>query len=172
MGREAAHKEFAWRSFVLLAGMLVVFCPMDVIAGELGRLFMTVEERRVLDELRTAQPGQEEEKPPALAETVGEEGTDRRDPDSITVNGLVYRRNGHSTAWITSAGSRNHGSGMRQPLRAGAIGPGAVRVEWPSVPAGIELKVGETYHAPGGVVKDIIGNTGTINGRGLRGDRH
>jgi hypothetical protein len=148
---------FVKHEFVLLAGMLAVFYSSYSFSDELGRLFTTPEERHMLEELRNEKSGQTEIMELNIEETNEEEGKARHESGSITLNGLVYRKNGNSTAWINSGNNREGNTSDRKlRIRTSTISPDTVQVELLSNSAGIKLKVGETYTLSSDTVEDII----------------
>jgi len=71
----------------------------NLYADELDRLFLTRADREMLDELRYAQP-KKMETIKIVIEDIIEEEPEEKVPvlGGITVNGLVYRKGGKSTA--------------------------------------------------------------------------
>ena len=133
------------KSIFMIAFMGLWMMTANVMADDLGRLFTTPEERIALEKLRHQRP--KEIKPPeiTIAPPVAE---DEAKPDigGITVNGLVYRENGKSTAWVNN-GNTYEGNLENQYLQieAGNIKPDGVIIEIPLNDAQVQLKAGATY---------------------------
>ncbi len=134
------------------------FIIQNVHADELGRLFTTKAEREMLDNLRYATNNElepivvvieEPEEPEEIKPEIG----------GITVNGLVYRKGGKSTAWINNANTFEGNLGNQYiQVNADDIDPESVQIQIPESVADITLKVGETYDATTDKVSDLTEN--------------
>jgi len=121
------------------------FIIQNVHADELGRLFTTKAEREMLDNLRYATNNElepivvvieEPEEPEEIKPEIG----------GITVNGLVYRKGGKSTAWINNANTFEGNLGNQYiQVNADDIDPESVQIQMSGSVTDITLKVGETY---------------------------
>ncbi|MCX7891180.1 MAG: hypothetical protein N2544_02265 [Burkholderiales bacterium] len=103
--------------------------PRAVVAAELGRLFLTPQQRVELDKRRAANA--------AEAETVVE--------STVTVNGVVIREGGKSTAWVN--GVPQHG-----PDAGSVTRPGAYRD--PETNAAV--RAGQTLDRTRGELRDVV----------------
>lgn len=134
-------------STLLLLGVIVCLSiPDGFAADELGRLFTTPQQRSTLEKLRYQKPVEEKKPEQIFTETEPEEEMEKPVIGGITVNGLVYRNNGKSTAWINSANT-NEGNFGNQYIQIDAhnIKPDDVEILIPINDAKIKLKTGETY---------------------------
>ena len=121
------------------------FIIQNVHADELGRLFTTKAVREMLDNLRYATNNElepivvvieEPEEPEEIKPEIG----------GITVNGLVYRKGGKSTAWINNANTFEGNLGNQYiQVNADDIDPESVQIQMSGSVTDITLKVGETY---------------------------
>ena len=128
-------------------------------AEELGRLFLTPEERNRIDRIRYAQPKKEEPIKIVIDETFEEEPEPIPDIGGITVNGLVYRQGGKSTAWINSTNSFEGNLGNQYiEVDSDNIKPGNVRLKIHKIERDVTLKVGETYETTTDKVTDLTDN--------------
>ena len=141
-----------WRAGFLtgLAALLALPAPAPA-ADDLGRLFTSQEQRRQLDAHRNGRaetPATETApRPKRPAPAVKE--TPLAAP--IHLQGVVYRADGHHTAWIN--GNR-HAPGAPNPhpaIKQGRIGPDSITLTPPGG-AAIILKVGERL-GPAGPAK-------------------
>ncbi len=103
--------------------------PRAGVAAELGRLFLTPQQRVELDKRRAANA--------AEAETVVE--------STVTVNGVVIREGGKSTAWVN--GVPQHGADAASVTR-----PGAYRD--PETNAAV--RAGQTLDRTRGELRDVV----------------
>ena len=132
---------------------LSVYMPM-VLADDLGRLFFTPEERMELDKMRK----QSNEPKPIQdivldIDTKPEPEPEQAAPDigSITVNGLVYRKGGRSTAWVNNANSYEGDLANRYiRIDTDNIKPEDVEIIIPASDRKLKLKVGEFYEPESG----------------------
>lgn len=126
--------------------LLFIFTVMPLMADDMDRLFFTPDQRQILDKLRYQKPKQE--KVPELV--IEQEPVEEPEPGpvigGIYVNGLVYRENGKSTAWINQANTNQGDLGHRYlQINADAITPDEVEIMIPSADKKVRLKVGEFY---------------------------
>ncbi len=142
----------------LFAVIMLMFCipTTNVIADELGRLFTTPEERNMLEKLRHEEPMEVKPVEIFIEEPVVEEEEVKPDIGGITINGLVYRKGGKSTAWINNSNTYE-GDLSNQYLRISTenIEPENVQIEIPESVTKITLKVGETYDPNADKVTDL-----------------
>ena len=141
-----------WRAGFLtgLAALLALPGPAPATDG-LGRLFTSQEQRRQLDAHRNGRAGTPAAKlaprPARPAPAVKE--TPLAAP--IHLQGVVYRADGHNTAWING---NSHAPGARDAhpaIKQGRIGPASITLTPPGH-AAIILKVGERL-GPAGPAK-------------------
>ncbi|MCI0400341.1 MAG: hypothetical protein L0Z68_03435 [Gammaproteobacteria bacterium] len=141
--------------FVTLAITLVTSAG-TVRGDELGRLFTTAKERALLDELRHGKPVMDVEpiEIPVQKEVEVVEPTPVI--EGVTINGLVYRKHGGSTAWVNGS-STIDGDLISQYISVDttAIRGDRVPVIMPDNVTRVELKVGQTYDLISGVVVDV-----------------
>jgi len=149
------YNIFLVPSVCLLLGM----STMNVMADELGRLFTTPAERNMLEKLRHEEPREIEIQDIIVEEEVTEEVKEKPEIGGITINGLVYRKGGKSTAWINNSNTYE-GDLSNQYLRISTenIEPENVQVEIPESVTKITLKVGETYDPNADKVTDLTEN--------------
>ena len=130
---------------VFLALGLCVAAPAAV-AQELGRLFLTPEQRATLDARRKARVP---DKPAAVAVVVA---------PVTRVDGFVQRTDGKSTIWVngeaTREGSRAGGANV-QPSRPGGA---SVAIGAPEEARKAELRVGQSVDSVTGEVRDPLGD--------------
>ena len=139
---------------ILITTLTLCMSSMNAFADELGRLFTTPQERAALEKLRHQEPVKEIKTEITFEEPEVEEV--KPDIGGITVDGLVYRKNGKSTAWINNSNTYE-GDFSNQYLRinTGNIEPGNVQVEIPGSVNNIKLKVGQTYDPNAEKVTDL-----------------
>ena len=132
-----------WRAGFLtgLAALLALPGPAPAADG-LGRLFTSQEQRRQLDAHRNGRAGtpatETAPRPARPAPAVKEAPI----AALIHLQGVVYRADGHNTAWING---NSHAPGARNPhpaIKQGRIGPDSITLTPPGG-AAIILKVGE-----------------------------
>ena len=134
-----------WISSLLLMVLIFSLPPATLAADDLGRLFTTPQQRNTLEKLRSQKPVEEIKIPEfTFAEPVIEE--QKPVIGGITVNGLVYRKSGKSTAWINSANTYEGNFGNQYiQIDAQNIKPEDVEILIPINETKIKLKTGETY---------------------------
>ena len=141
---------------LVISGNVFVYAASD----GFGRLFTTPEERRNLQVLRYSEPEIEEVIEFIVEiDEVAEEKTEPRDIEGITLNGIVYRKGGKSTAWLNGSNSYE-GSLTSEYFRinAGDINSRKVSVTVPEASLEFDLKVGQTYEPNDDRLLDIVEN--------------
>ena len=125
--------------------LFLAFTPITFAADDLGRLFTTPQQRQTLEKLRSQKPVEEIKIPEfTFAERVVEE--QKPVIGGITVNGLVYRKGGKSTAWINSANTYEGNFGNQYiQIDANNIKPEDVEILIPINETKVKLKTGQTY---------------------------
>ena len=129
----------------------------EVATPQLGRLFLTPEQRRQLDALRDRGPV-----PPQVARVVEPEAEPEAEPEpeleepegpvvsELTINGMVLRKGGLSAAWVNGAPIQS-GSVTREGIVV-RTGRGSVRVVLPSGAQSVRLKPGQKVDIVSGSV--------------------
>lgn len=141
--------------YMVLLLMISVATP----AAELGRLFTTKEERNMLDKLRYEKPVEIQIEDVVEEEVV--EVEEKPEIGSISINGLVYRKNGKSTAWINRENTYEGNIGIQYlRIKPENINPEHVELEIPFSKERIQLEVGETYNPSAGETVDLTGDYG------------
>ncbi len=152
------YKKYLCSIFTIIVVTLLFVHVDNLNADELGRLFTTVEERIMLDEFRQDKPMEIKIVDIDIDET---ENVDEQEVKigGITVNGLVYRKDGKSTAWINNSNTYQ-GDMSNQYIRVDAenIDPENVQVELPGSVTKITLKAGQTYDPATAEVIDLTDN--------------
>ena len=118
--------------------LVCLAAPAAAAAEELGRLFLTPQQRQDLDRRRVTNRAEEEA--PQIKE------------GPLTLDGHVQRSSGKTTTWINNAPQYDNGAG-RDPARVTVV-PNAGE-------PGVSLKVGQTYERTSGEVRDDL-NGGEI----------
>lgn len=140
--------------FLLVAGFI-----QNINAEELGRLFLTPEERHKIDRIRYAQPKKEEPVRIEIEEIVEQEPEPLPDIGDITVKGLVYRQDGKSTAFINDTNTfEGNLDNQYIEVDPGDIKPGNIKLKIYNNETDITLKVGETYDTTTDNVTDLTDN--------------
>jgi hypothetical protein len=143
-------------SFLLLGALAA---PLTASADEaLGRLFMSSEDRNVLEQLRRLKSLPPELTEQAAAEETPEETEEpvesELDPlaailpptGPIGVSGMVTRSSGNNTAWVNGVSTLNGDfESQHFTVRTNAVTPNGVTVEIPSKGKGVRIKPGQTY---------------------------
>jgi len=154
---------------LLTYGFVLCITPCAQAASDgFGRLFTTPEERRNLQIIRYSEPEIDEVIEIIVeVDEVAEEKAEPRDIDGITLNGIVYRKGGKSTAWLNGTNSYE-GSLTSEYFRinTGDINSMKVSVTVPEASLEFDLKVGQTYEPNNDRLLDIveIGDEITISG--------
>jgi len=129
-------------TFASLALMLLCLAaPAAATAEELGRLFLTPQQRQDLDRRRATNRA-EEEAPPQIKIREG----------PVTLEGHVQRSSGRTTTWI---------NGVPQYDSHASRDPARVTVVPNEGEPGVSLKVGQIYERMSGTVRDKL-NGGEI----------
>jgi len=146
-------------NILLLCGLVLCVTPCAQAASDgFGRLFTTPEERRNLQVLRYSEPEIEEVIEIIVeVDEVAENKTEPRELEGITLNGIVYRKGGKSTAWLNGSNSYE-GSLTSEYFRinTGDINSMKVSVTVPEADLEFDLKVGQTYEPNDGSLLDIV----------------
>jgi len=117
-----------------------LIAPAAASAEELGRLFLTPQQRQDLDRRRAS--NRAEEQAPQIQE------------GPLTIDGHVQRSSGRTATWINGAPRFDSHTG-RDPARVTVV-PNAGE-------PGVSLKIGQTYERTSGEVRDHLhGGTITI----------
>lgn len=132
----------------------------DINAEELGRLFLTPEERSRIDKIRYSKPKKEEPVKIVIDEIVEQEPEEPLpDIGDITIKGLVYRKDGKSTAWINNTNTfEGNLENQYIEVDTGEIKPGNIKLKIYKNETDITLKVGETYETTTDKVTDLTDN--------------
>ena len=134
---------------------LITLCwySMSQAGDSLGRLFLTPEQRAALEELRYQKPV-EIKIPEIITEELVKPETENPDIGNIEVNGLVYRKNGKSTAWINRVSSYE-GDLTNEYIQIDAdnIKPDDVEIVIPTNDTKVNLKAGESFNPEDGEIK-------------------
>ena len=141
---------------LVISGNVFVYAASD----GFGRLFTTPEERRNLQVLRYSEPEIEEVIEIIVeVDEVAEDKIEPRDIDGITLNGIVYRKGGKSTAWLNGSNSYE-GSLTSEYFRinTGDINSKKVSVTVPEASLEFDLKVGQTYEPNNDRLLDLVEN--------------
>ena len=122
------------RPLISLALMLLCLAaPAAAAAEELGRLFLTPQQRQDLDRRRATNRAEEEA--PQITE------------GPLTLEGQVQRSSGRSTTWINGV-PQDDSHASRDPARLTVV-PNAGE-------PGVSLKIGQIYERTGGAVRDNL----------------
>lgn len=122
-------------AFLVALALLLAWlaAPAAAAAEELGRLFLTPQQRQDLDRRRATNRAEEEA--PKIME------------GPLTLEGQVQRSSGRTTTWINGAPQYdNHSS--RDPAQ--------VTVVPNEGEPGVSLKIGQTYERASGKVRDLL----------------
>ena len=134
---ETCHSEAEGRGicfFLALALTLACLATPAAAAEELGRLFLTPQQRQDLDRRRAT--NRVEEEAPQIME------------GPLTLEGHVQRSSGKTATWINGAPQYDSHSG-RDPARVTVV-PNAGE-------PGVDLRVGQIYERTSGEVRDSLG---------------
>jgi len=146
---------------LLTYGFVLCVTPCAQAASDgFGRLFTTPEERRNLQIMRYSAPEVEEVIEIIVkVDEVAEDIPEPRDIDGITLNGIVYRKGGKSTAWLNGSNSYE-GSLTSEYFRIniGDINSKKVSVTVPEASLEFDLKVGQTYEPNNDRLLDLVEN--------------
>ena len=146
-------RTLAVKAFIIL--ITISWYGVSKADDSLGRLFLTPDQRTALEKLRYQKPVVVKipeiiAKEPAISETE----TVNPEIGNIEVNGLVYRMNGKSTAWINRVSSYE-GDLANEYIQvdAGNIKPDDVEIVIPINDTKVNLKAGESFNPDAGEVK-------------------
>ncbi len=128
-------------SIVLTLACLSI--PVAAVAQELGRLFLTPQQRQDLDRRRATNRAEEEA--PQIKE------------GPLTLDGHIQRSSGRTATWINGV-PQYDGISSRDPTRVTVV-PNAGE-------PGVSLKVGQIYERNSGEVRDLL------NGGEIRVGKH
>ena len=146
-----------WRAGFLtgFAALLALPGPAPA-ADDLGRLFTSQEQRRQLDAYRDGRAGtpatETAPRPARPAPAV------KQAPIAapIYLQGVVYRADGHNTAWINGNSHAFGGPNAHPAIKQGRIGPDSITLTPPGG-AAIILKVGERLGPSGPAEQAPVG---------------
>lgn len=144
-----------------LAALLVAVTGLSSAPVQaLGRLFLTPKERIMLEKRRHA----EQQQPQPLVMTPPEpvepepEAAPPPEVPSITVNGVVQRSDGESTAWVNGMNTQTGDlSSQSITVEPKGIEGEKVRIKTPKHLPDVELKPGQTYQPTIGDIVDVYG---------------
>lgn len=137
-------------SALVLVGFTLV--GVELRAQELGRLFTTPEERRMLEALRREPP---EETLAPVAEPAPREPEQMAVPE-ITINGVVYRSRGNNTVWVNGVNSFDGDLGSQQVnAHTRGLPRPSVAVQVPQAQPGVLLKPGQSLDTAARRVTDL-----------------
>jgi len=142
---------------IILFSLLLLCAAASRADEKFGRFFTTPAQREYMDQLRQRQAEQKSDV--KLPETRPE--ADRKMPpppipvDKVQLKGLVYRKDGKSTAWI-NGGNSYEGSLGSQYTNIDSIGPGKVTLDVSGSNKKIKLRVGQSYLPDSNKVLDVI----------------
>jgi hypothetical protein len=140
-----------------LAGLALACAAPDAAAQQLGRLFMTPDQRESLDGRRKARVPDK----PAAAPVVASPTT--------RVDGYVKRSGGRSTVWLNSEPLPENAAEAPR-IRAGRAGEGQVEVPLGEDGARVQVKPGQVVNRETGEVRDVLrgGEVSVRSGRSQR----
>ena len=132
-----------------LLTLVVLVGAAPAAAQQLERLFLTPEERAVLDARRAARV-------PDRPQTVVVESPTTR------IDGQVLRSGGHSTLWIDGRAVREGVPTEGIRVQPAPSAPGQVVVEFGDQSRPIDLKIGQSVERDTGAVRGLLGDRGRI----------
>jgi len=142
---------------ILLFSILLLGAATGRADENFGRFFTTPAQRQYMDQLRQRQ--NEQQTNVKLPETRPEANREMPLPampvDKVQLKGLVYRKDGKSTAWI-SGGNSYEGSLGSQYTNIDRIGPGKVTFDITGSGKKIKLRVGQSYLPDSNKILDVI----------------
>jgi hypothetical protein len=148
------------RQIILLAILLAPAARVSAGDG-FGRFFTTPAERAYLDQLRDKRINQQPVVDvPKMEPAKKEKPVEQTVPvDAIKLKGLVYRKDGKSTAWINEGNSYEGDIGSQYTrVKAGKIKPDQVSIDFSGSSSEIKLRVGQSYLPVKNAVRDVIGS--------------
>jgi len=123
-----------------------------------GRFFTTPAEREYLDQLRNSKEQQPELELPQEEVARERKPVERAVPvNRIVLKGLVYRKDGKSTAWVNDSNSYEGNMGS-QYTNVDRIRPDRVTIDVTGSGSEIKLRVGQSYLPATKAVQDVISN--------------
>lgn len=141
-----------WRAGFLTGFAALLALPVPAPAADgLGRLFTSQEQRRQLDAHRNGRAETPAAKPAPRPRRPAPTVKEAPIAAPLHLQGVVYRADGHNTAWIK--GGNRRVAGVRRPhpaIKQGRIGPDSITLTPPGS-AVIILKVGERLGPAGPV---------------------
>jgi hypothetical protein len=145
---------------ILLA---ILFAPAaSAYAGDgFGRFFTTPAERAYLDQIREKKMVQQPVVDvPKMELSRKKKPVEQNVPvDAIKLKGLVYRKDGKSTAWINEGNSYEGDVGSQYTrVNTGKIKPDQVSIDFSGSSSEIKLRVGQSYLPAKKAVRDVIGS--------------
>ncbi len=155
------HITLLIKPLLITACLLGLLSPLN--ANELGRFFTTPEDRAMLDNMREAAANpvivQDEPEPEPVVEEYVEpvlEPEEEVEIPGITVNGVVYRQDGNSTAWLNGENT------LEGDLESQYLSVDGSAIKGQNVPVQIKinkrellLKPGQTYQPEVDHVMDV-----------------
>ncbi len=138
----------------MLTLLIALLTAGPATAEPLGRLFTTPEERAQLQLLRNAPPVVVKPTPPPMPVVEAQPAPPEVPP--VTVNGVVIRSHGESTAWVN--GKNTYGGDLSADhvtVDTHGLRGARVTVETPGHLPDVGLKPGQTYHPESGRITDI-----------------
>jgi hypothetical protein len=147
----------------ILSGLLFLNSG-SVFADELGRLFTTPAERRMLEELRYTKPEVPVVEPEIveiqIEEIIEPEEEKEQAPlltDTVSVKGVVYRESGKNTAWINDSNTfEGDLESQYIKVKPEGISKENVQIIMPDNTTRIELKVGQSYQPTKEKIIDLV----------------
>jgi len=140
----------------------ILLAPAAAYAGDgFGRLFTTPAEREYLDQLRDKKMNQQPVvNVPKIELARKKKPVEQNVPvDAIRLKGLVYRKDGKSTAWINEGNSYQGDIGSQYTkVKSGKIKPDHVSIDFSGSDSEIKLRVGQSYLPAKKAVRDVIDN--------------
>lgn len=147
--------------FILACGLApVVPAHAADAADTFGRFFTTPAERVYLDQLRDKKVNQEPVIDVPKVELARKKKPEKKtvQVDKVRLKGLVYRKDGKSTAWVNDGNSYEGDIGSQYTrVQTGKIKPDQVPIELGDGSAEVRLRVGQSYVPAQNAVRDIIG---------------
>ena len=142
--------------------LLIFFTFTETQAGDnLGRLFLTPEQRAQLDLVRVRRDQRQPlaaEPEPAIAAAPAPQG-----PSAVTYSGVVRRSDGKSTVWINGkpVDERSHLNTVRGINVLGMRSDGTVSLAIPQSARTVSMKVGQQLEVHSGRVEEAYARRGT-----------
>lgn len=142
--------------------LLLFFSFTETQAGDnLGRLFLTPEQRAQLDLVRVKRDQRQPltaEPEPAIAAAPAPQG-----PSAVTYSGVLRRSDGKSTVWINGkpVDERSHLNTVRGVNVLGMRSDGTVSLAIPQSARTVSMKVGQQLEVHSGRVEEAYARRGT-----------